>query len=443
MAGSHADVIVGDDIEIPKNSDTPMARLKLAERSKEFEAIINIGGKQVILGTPQNEQTVYADFVKRRGFLGWVWPVRFPENAIHPLGQLAPMLAKRLKTEDLSGGSSLFYSTIQTDPERGLSEEELLQFETTYGKSGFALQFMLDTRLSDDLKQPLSLNDLLVVDLPRDAAPPILHWATGKSRQLDIPHLGRDGQFLHSPIPEEMSYQKYTAIGLFVDPSGRGKDETAWAVVACMNGMYYVLDFGGFQGGGYDDAVLHSLAETARVYRVSLVVAEDNFGNGMFTKLLTPILQNTWMCGIEEVRVHTRKELRIIGNLEPIMNQHRLVIDKAALLRDYRKLRDSEGSLGDLWQTYALTYQMSRLTKDRGALPHDDRIEAVSMGVSWWADQALLDVERTAKEKDTKLDDQFREQSLISVFGSKKRPRTAEANRGLSMGSRSAKRWAP
>lgn len=234
----------------------------------------------------------------------------------------------------------------------------------------------------------------------------------------------------------------YLGVGLFVDPSGKGQDETAWAVVASMHGMYYVLDFGGFQGGGYDDVVLEELALLARRYKVNLVVAEDNFGNGMFTKLLTPVILKIYQCGIEEVRVNTRKEMRIITTLEPVMNQHRLVIDKSALERDYRKLRDASGTVGDSWRTYSLTYQMSRMTKEKNAIPHDDRLEAISMGVSWWADQACLDVEQSVLKEQRRLDQQFTDASLMSILGNKKKPPVNQtANRGLQVGYRGSPKW--
>ena len=44
-----------------------------------------------------------------------------------------------------------------TDPNR-FSEFDLLEREANYGRSGFALQFMLDTRLSDAKRYPLKVS---------------------------------------------------------------------------------------------------------------------------------------------------------------------------------------------------------------------------------------------------------------------------------------------
>ena len=52
-----------------------------------------------------------------------------------------------------------------TDPNR-FSEFDLLEREASYGRSGFALQFMLDTRLSDAERYPLNVSDLIIMDIP-------------------------------------------------------------------------------------------------------------------------------------------------------------------------------------------------------------------------------------------------------------------------------------
>ena len=43
---------------------------------------------------------------------------------------------------------------------------------------------------------------------------------------------------------------------------------------------------------------------------------------------------------IEEVRANVRKEDRIIDSLEPILNQHRLVVDKKVIEWDYKSNPD-------------------------------------------------------------------------------------------------------
>ena len=61
IAGSRADLIVPDDIEVPNNSDTQLMRDKLLEGIKEFDAVLKPDGEIVYLGTPQSEdKLIYA-----------------------------------------------------------------------------------------------------------------------------------------------------------------------------------------------------------------------------------------------------------------------------------------------------------------------------------------------------------------------------------------------
>jgi hypothetical protein len=79
ITGSRADVIVADDIEVPKNSATQAMRDKLTGLVKEFDMVLKpIDSARVIfLGTPQSEQTVYLELGKR-GYDTRIWPARYP-----------------------------------------------------------------------------------------------------------------------------------------------------------------------------------------------------------------------------------------------------------------------------------------------------------------------------------------------------------------------------
>ena len=61
---------------------------------------------------------------------------------------------------------------------------------------------------------------------------------------------------------------------------------------------------------------------------------------------------------IEETRATVRKEDRIIDSLEPVLNQHRLVIDRSVVDWDYKSNPDlpPEERL-----MYMLFFQMSRM----------------------------------------------------------------------------------
>ena len=42
---------------------------------------------------------------------------------------------------------------------------------------------------------------------------------------------------------------------------------------------------------------------------------------------------------------------------------------------------------------------MSRLTKDRGAITHDDRLDALSIAVNYWTTQMAQDSDRKMKDR--------------------------------------------
>lgn len=143
--------------------------------------------------------------------------------------------------------------------------------------------------------------------------------------------------------------------------------------------------------GGYGDDTLKALAIKAKEHKVNAIVVESNFGDGMFVELFKPILTKIHPCTIEEVRHNTQKERRIIDTLEPVMNQHRLVVDPKVIQKDYES---AQRYPNDSQLKYQLIYQLSRLTSQRGAITHDDRLDALSMAVAYWTEQMAQDADR-------------------------------------------------
>ena len=90
-----------------------------------------------------------------------------------------------------------------------------------------------------------------------------------------------------------------------------------------------------------------------------------------------------------------QKELRIIDTLEPLMNSHRLIVDQSLVEREVAAALngDSDDTL-----VYNLFYQMTRITKERGALKHDDRLDALAMACAYWGDAVAQDADRRARE---------------------------------------------
>jgi hypothetical protein len=371
LTGSRADLIIADDVESANNSQTQLMRDRLGETVKEFDAIIKPEvGRIIFLGTPQTEMSLYND-LEERGFKTKVWPALYP-TATQKIGyghKLAPIVAQVENKENKP-----------TDPDR-FNEIDLLERLSSYGRSGFNLQFMLDTTMSDANRYPLKLNDLIVVSGSSTwkEAPAKIQWASGmeqiKGIDPELPNVGLKGDYYVAPLTMSKEYAPFEGTVMSIDPSGRGDDKTAYAVLKMLHGVLYLTDIGALEGG-YSEETLSRLANIARKQDVNYVVIESNFGDGMATQLLKPVMAKIHPCEIEEVRHNIQKEKRIIDTLEPIMNTHRLVVDELLIKEDFKLEPDHQ-----------LFRQMTRLTRDKGALRHDDQIDALAIAANYWVER--------------------------------------------------------
>ena len=408
LTGSRADIIIADDVEVPGNTQTNAMREKLSELVKEFDAVLKPEGRILYLGTPQCEDSLYVA-LQDRGYVARIWPARFPpmDKIQKSYGErFAPFLLDKVEQDDSLVGRS-------TDPQR-FDDDDLMERELSYGRSGFALQFQLDTSLSDTERYPLKLADLICMSVDRDKAPEKPIHGIGAHLELkEYPNMGMRGDRFYAPQGASGDYLEYTGSVLAIDPSGRGSDETSYAVVKMLNGILYVPEAGGLKGG-YSEGTLKGLVEIAKNHKVNQVIVESNFGDGMFTQLITPYFVRQYPVTIEEVRHSKQKELRIIDVLEPIMNQHRLVVDPKVILKDYESIQDYPTEVAS---KYSLFYQMTRITKDKGALAHDDRLDALAMAVQYWVEQMAIDADKEIRLREAELLDQELERFLIAADG--------------------------
>ncbi|MBH3442913.1 phage terminase large subunit [Pseudomonas moraviensis] len=201
-------------------------------------------------------------------------------------------------------------------------------------------------------------------------------------------------QPINSPLTAGNASAQYTAKILVIDPSGRGKDETGYAVLYMLNGYIFLMDWGGFRGG-YDDKTLQALADIGKRYKVNEVIIEGNFGDGMYVKLFSPVMTRTHRCAITEVKSKGQKELRICDVLEPVLGSHKLVVMEDVINRDYETALNIDGTTD---VKYSGFYQLTRITKERGALAHDDRLDALAIGVQFFTEAMEKDSEAGASE---------------------------------------------
>jgi len=391
MAGSRADEVVADDVEVPNNSFTQPMRDKLSEAVKEFDAILKPKGMITFLGTPQTEQSLY-NTLEERGYTTCIWPARYPSLKNNYGDRLAPKLHQRLIDE-------LVKPKDPVDPDR-FNSIDLMEREASYGRSGFSLQFMLDTSLSDQDRYPLKLSDLIISSVNPEHAPEKVIWSNSPEYTLpDLPCVGFNGDRYYRPAQEFGDWIEYTGSVMSIDPSGKGKDATGYAIVKMLNGNLFVSDAGGLIGG-YDEPVLVKLSKLARDHKVNTIIVEENFGGGMFAELLKPYLMRYHPCEVENVRNNKTKEFRIIDTLEPVMNSHRLIIDRKVVDKDYRS---NPNEAPERKLKLQLFYQMSRITRHKGSLVHDDILDALSGAVSYWTDYMSADEDRNIQHRKDEL----------------------------------------
>lgn len=410
LQGPRATKIIADDVSTLKNSMTQTMREHIGELIKEFDSIITPGGEIVFLGTDQIEQSLYHE-LPSRGYDVRIWPARYPKPEMVENYEKTGAKLGKLVSDRLEENPELAYANggrgAPTDPDR-FNDLDLMEREASYGRSGFSLQFMLDTTVSDANRYPLKVSDLVVMPINELQAPVNVVWANGPEQlMLDADSPGLAGDRFYRPMHTSPEWDDYTGSMMFIDPSGRGKDETAYAVIKHLRGKLFLMESGGFRGG-YDMTTLVDLARAAKRHQVNLIQTEPNYGGGMFTELFKPVLQEPnpeydwpgYQCAVEDADwASGQKELRIIDTVEPVMNQHRLVVSPAVIQADARTEEPE----------YRLFYQMTRLSRERGSLGHDDRIEAVFGAIKYWVESMAVRQQSALDDyKERKLDEYLR-----------------------------------
>ena len=399
LTGSRADFILLDDVEVPGNSMTELMREKLLQLCTETESILTPSDDSRIcfLGTYQNSFSIYTRLAERN-YKPFVWPARYPRKTESYGGLLAPQLY-----EDIEKGAD---PGECTDPDR-FDDEDLLQREASMGKSNFMLQFMLDTSLSDASKFPLKFADLIVTSVNPTTAPEAIIWCSDPSNVIkDLPTVGLPGDYFYSPMQTKGEWSEYNQTIASLDPSGRGSDETAVSYLSEKNGIIYLHEIRAYRDG-YSDNTLLDILRGCQKYGVTKMVIETNFGDGIVSELVKKhCIQTKNYIDIEEVRANVRKEDRIIDALEPVMNQHRLVVDRKVIEWDFAsnpKLPPEE-RIG-----YMLFGQMSKMTRAKFAIRHDDRLDCLAQGVKYFTEcLAVSALEQIKLRKQLEWDDMIK-----------------------------------
>jgi hypothetical protein len=390
LTGSRADLMILDDIEVPGNSMTELMREKLLQLCTEAESILTPkdDSRIMYLGTPQTTFTVYRKLAERN-YRPFVWPSRYPRKA--KLSQYENLLAPQIQA-DLETGA------LEWDPtDDRFDNDDLIEREASMGRSNFMLQFQLDTSLSDAEKFPLKMADMVVTSVNPTKAPESVVWCSDPSNVIkDAPTVGLPGDYFYSPMQLVGEWGDYQETICSVDPSGRGSDETTAAFISQRNGYLYLHEMRAYRDG-YSDNTLLDILKGCKKYNVTTLLIESNFGDGIVAELFKKHIQNTKQAiFIEETRANVRKEDRIIDSLEPVLNQHRLVVNRSVIDWDYASNKDEAPELRLM---YMLFYQMSRMCREKGAVKHDDRLDALAQGVQYFTDALSISAEKQIAER--------------------------------------------
>jgi hypothetical protein len=396
LQGKRADLLIADDVESLKNSQTAVMRAQLLNITRDFSSICS-DGRIIYLGTPQSIESIY-NTLPASGFTVRVWPGRIPnaDQIKHYGTALAPSIARKAKNHpELMTGFGM-------DGKQGaavdtyLTDDILLKKEVAQGQAFFQLQHMLLTALTDAMRFPLKPEHLIAMRLDGRNLPLTVVRSMSEStmKQWSV-----DGRTFLTSTALSVSAETSTPQGrvFYVDPAGGGLngDETAYSVIDLLNSNLFIQDVGGVPGG-HDPDKLNALADKMVQWQPTVIKIEKNMGFGLFRQVIQPVIKQAFdkaglpMPAIDDDLVVGQKETRIISSVEPVLGRGSLIINEEVLARESESVAryDIKTRI-----TYSFLFQLATLTRDKNSLKHDDRLDAVEGGIRHFS--AALAVDQT------------------------------------------------
>lgn len=372
--GAHADKILSDDLEIPKNSDTQVKREQIMAGVEEYTYILNEGGTEIYIGTPQTEESIYFKLAESGSHTLYRVPAEYPDPEDEvAMRNLAPFLLDDLRDGTAQPGDPTY-------PER--FDREALAAAKAKSPSTYALQMLLDPSASDENRYPLKLRDFIVMDLNVQYGPSQVMWGTADPRD-DIESVGLGKDMFYSPAYVDYTPMEYEHTVMGLDPAGAGEDEVGYAVGKSLRGKVFVTAAGGIDGGA-DEQTMKKLCKIMIEQEVKEIVLQNTAIDSMYATNLQRIMGEMGLqIPITKVPAVGQKEVRIIETIEPVLAAHRMIIDSKVA------------------KDQILMKQLTRITRERGALIHDDRIDAIQIMLTAFqknfqvnVDQMIVDQEQ-------------------------------------------------
>lgn len=400
--GYRAHLLVSDDIESKVNSDTEGKREKLLSQSKELSSFVQ-AGRIVYLGTPQSSDSIY-NTLYSRGFDMRVWPGRVPtaqEMPNYMIGGhciLAPIVQKMIADGAQRTGFGILGTRGEPVDPVMQDEEKLIFQETDKGPADFDLQYMLNTKLSDADRFPLKLCNLMFYGLSPDKVPGQFIWGNSPDKIHPVPGGAHFKDNIYMPMSVSGEYFEYSGKYISLDPSGGGAnaDETGYAILYIAHGYIFVMEVGGFRGG-FEESEMVKILQKIQEWGVSTAIIEKNYGNGALGSALNAMQQKHGVqFDMVDVWASGQKEKRIIDSIGPIMGTHKMVVNSSCIDYDLETVKQYPN---ELRASYSWLYQLSRLTRDRGSLVHEDRLDALAQGCKYLHELIRVDAQREEARK--------------------------------------------
>jgi Terminase RNaseH-like domain len=301
LTGTRADIIICDDVEVPKTSDNTEKRYQLRERLLELEYILTPQGTQIYVGTPHCWHTIYADTPRKE--------LKENQEFLHGFSRLVLPIRN-------ASGQSIW-------PEK-FSEEAITKILQKTGPSHFKSQMMCEPSKPEDTRLNTGLLQIYNEEISVREA---------------------QGERIHSLCSRTLK-----SVAAFWDPSfgAENNDRSVVAVVYIdENGAYWLHHLQILQidpSSDVDSATqqCHLVIKVLEKFNVPIIGLESN-GIGKFLPKILEREINTkrLRCAVRDVVQTKSKSLRILEAFDALLAAKALHIHQSVLSTPFvREMED-------------------------------------------------------------------------------------------------------
>lgn len=402
-AGGRAHLIIADDLETTESVQTREARERLFEVYAELQRLLYsavdspIPSKMLVIGTYHSDQSV----LLRLAEIGYdlrAYPLLYPDEYERPLiRSLAPIIARRLDSGTHKPGQIV--CPLRYTP-------EYVAREKATGRTGFWQQYMGIARGSESDAYPIQLASFIVHPCTGDRGPVSIQWgemAAGKSTYLDAIEVDAlsEGDGFHRAAFFSDEHAPWSRTHMRVDPAFSGKDKNVHGIASSLGSYYFIRRLTGHMVGPGKgrvslDECARRQAEDAKTFGARTCTVEANGGGEAYAVILqhamNTLKDDTWACQVTALPSKGQKEVRMLDGAEGPIQLKRVVLDDSVA------------------RNPALQHQLTRLTRVRGCLDHEDEAEVLCALISDLKDNLRVTPDRAQKKVRDRLAEQDSDQ---------------------------------